>query len=667
MIPNVSLARRDDIQGLRAFAVGGVVIYHLWPTWLPGGYAGVDVFFVISGFLITSLLVKEFNRTGRIALKDFYIRRFWRLIPLAFLVIFVTATLTPFLLPPSQWKKVAIESVASLFYVQNWQLYLSATDYLAAEEAASPLQHFWSLSIEEQFYFIWPLLIVLSVWLAGKLKRIALPKYSLLYLVAAGSFVLSVASILNPVYSPYFLSQVRFWELGAGGLLAIAYPHVKIGPRPGILMASCGVVAIVASYLVLSGATPFPGYAALLPVGGACLVLAGNAGRHAVIGHILNFRPFVFLGDISYSVYLWHWPLIVFYKTNIASEISLVAGLILFLLVILLSMATKVHVEDRFRHGGATSIRQVLVAAAVLCVAGVAVWSYVIYGVFNQKSLIAQHPERYPGAAIYAGLAAPADVGTAPPLALLRFDKSVVYDNGCHLDLQQTTPKGCAFGDPQGAKKVFLVGDSHAVSWLPALDQIARKNGWSLTSFTKSSCGLSAQMMVVNEKPYQACREWAENVLALIARERPDVVVLTQMSDNLPYDPTGTKDRAARTREMAQSLAGMWQRIAASAGHVVVLADTPTWPSDPDVCLMRDAGCATRVPATASADYLSLAAAESPEVSYLDFNKFICPDGTCPAVIGNVIVWRDRHHFTQTYSRSLAKVISDAVVAEVNN
>jgi peptidoglycan/LPS O-acetylase OafA/YrhL len=310
---------RPDIQGMRALAVGMVVVYHLYPSLLTGGFAGVDVFFVISGFLITGHLLREYHKTGRVALLDFWGRRAKRLVPAAAVVLTVTWVASRLLLPATRLADTASQIRASALYFQNWQLAWNAVDYLKSDSAASPVQHFWSLSVEEQFYLGWPLLFLLAALVAltargteQKRARGHHVAFLLAGAVVAGSLWYSVYyTHANPA-GAYFVTTTRIWELGIGGLLALLPAGLSHRISRLGLLGWAGLGLVIASGFVLSGTNAFPGFLALLPAGGAAaLILGGSAAGRFGPHRLMSARPMVFIGGISYSLYLWHWPHIV--------------------------------------------------------------------------------------------------------------------------------------------------------------------------------------------------------------------------------------------------------------------------------------------------------------------------------------------------------------------
>src|ERR1700733_5019746 len=348
---------RPDIQGLRAIAVSLVVVYHLYPSALPGGFAGVDVFFVISGYLITGQLWRTCQKTGRLSLTEFWGRRARRVIPAAALVLAVTWGLSYWVLPSSELANTAQQIRASALYYQNWQLASDAVSYLQQHAEATPVQHFWSLSVEEQFYLVWPLLFLVALLIARRAgdaaHRAALAHrivYTLTAGVVAASFAYSVHDSSADPAQAYFLTTTRMWELGAGGLLALlSAPLAERIGRHGWL-GWAGLAMLAASQFVLNGLTPYPGWIALLPVGGTLALRAGGSSTARWSSwRLTSAPPMTFVGGISYSLYLWHWPLIVCWTAWRGASPGVLAGLFLILTSVILAWLTKITVEDRVR------------------------------------------------------------------------------------------------------------------------------------------------------------------------------------------------------------------------------------------------------------------------------------------------------------------------------
>ena len=313
---------RPDIEGLRAVAVVAVVLFHAGVMFLPGGFVGVDVFFVISGFLITGMLWRETGRTGTVSLRRFWAARARRLLPASVLVGIITAVASAMLLPPLQSKTVSIDAITSALYVSNYWFAFTGVNYFGRENllAPSPFQHYWSLGVEEQFYLVWPLLILFTAWVIRRFRRgrvdgptSPMPYLAVLALIAAVSFFLSVA--LTYVLPPfaYFSLPTRAWQLALGGIVAFTAPWWrKLPVAPAAMVGWCGLGLIVAAYVLIDGTSPYPGVVAALPTAGAALVIAaGCAASSSGAGALLGTAPMRAIGRVSYSWYLWHWPVLV--------------------------------------------------------------------------------------------------------------------------------------------------------------------------------------------------------------------------------------------------------------------------------------------------------------------------------------------------------------------
>ena len=398
---------RTDIQGLRAIAVLLVLVFHVWPSAMTGGYVGVDVFFVISGFLITGLLVREFERSETISLRLFYARRIRRLLPAASATLLAIAIATTVWLPQAMWSDIGKEILASGFYVQNLLLVVRSVDYLALEEAASPVQHYWSLSIEEQFYVLWPMVMLAAGWIARR-RGISVRKAFAVSLAAITvlSFAWGVYKSFTDPAPGYFLTSTRLWELGVGGLLSLYRGNAGGGLRSSSA-AWLGIGAIAFSGVFYTTGLPFPGYEALLPTLGTAALIFAAAPATSVAGRLISMRPMRYFGDISYSLYLWHWPVVVFYPYATGGEIANFADVTTVVaLSIGLAHVSKYHIEDRFRHS--SEARREAVVRRSFAMGGVCMVLIVAAGVFQLKvapvetaSPAALAHSEYPGAAAF--------------------------------------------------------------------------------------------------------------------------------------------------------------------------------------------------------------------------------------------------------------------------
>ncbi len=648
---------RPEVQGLRAVAVLLVLVYHLNPDLLPGGYVGVDVFFVISGFLITSLLLREVREHGRVSLAGFYVRRVKRLLPAATVVLLATGAAALVLLPVTRLGDTAWQTLASAAYVENLYLADQTLDYLAAETAPSPVQHFWSLSVEEQFYLLWPLLFVLWALflrgLSGGLRVLTVVLAS----VFAASLVCSVAMTASGDPSAYFLPTTRAWELAAGGLLAVYLADRGLPRALRLPLGWAGLTAVVASAVLYDSGTPFPGYAALLPVLGCVAVIAAERPEGPSAAMVLSTGPARFVGDISYALYLWHWPLIVFALVVLERQtlgplgIATVAAS-----SILLAWLTKLWVEDPVARHGLVRTGRGALAVALVGILSVAAVSAA--GLLRVESFQASDfdPTVHVGPK-GIGLPSPEGAWMYPSPIGAEDDTPEAYDDGCHAGFDRRDPSDpCVYGPDDAETTVALTGDSHSTQWFPALDSLAQDRGWRLVVFNKSACAFTAAEMGREGAPYEECQEWNRAVVDEIGELGPDLVVTSSSAAALPYGfESGPEARDA----MAEGMAELWEEVAGPDTPIVVIRDTPRTTSDVLDCLAKYADdlAACDRPASAALeldDPQELAALEVEGAELVNLNDLICTDDSCPAVVGNVVVYRDSHHLTETYARLLA-------------
>ena len=497
-----------------------VVIYHLYPSALPGGFAGVDVFFVISGYLITGHLWRGYEPTGKVGLADFWGRRARRLIPAAALVLTVTWIAARVIEPATQFANTAQQILASALYYQNWQLASDAVSYFKSDNAATPVQHFWSLSIEEQFYLVWPLLFLLAAFLTAMLalatagaeregpvlantERAARRARTRAVVVGVLTAALVIASLAysmaetkaNPP-AAYFITTTRMWELGAGGLLALAPARLTRALARQGWLGWFGLIAVIEPAFLLTGSMPFPGTLALIPVLGAVALIAGGSaqGRYGP-SRLTSARPMVFIGGISYSLYLWHYPLINLYADWRGRAPGPLSGPVILAVAVLLAWLTKTFVEDKVRLAPSIARHQ----WRSLAVALVAVVPAALAGAY-----IAAEPAPwngtlgpdYPGAAVLAGTVAnvPAAPILQPPNPI---SQTLDQTGGCLNDFGASTPKECVFGDTANpVLTVALVGDSAAGEWFDALNAIALHRHWKLVTELHSSCPWSSTLVL---------------------------------------------------------------------------------------------------------------------------------------------------------------------------
>jgi peptidoglycan/LPS O-acetylase OafA/YrhL len=650
---------RPDIQGLRALAVSMVVIYHLYPSLVPGGYVGVDVFFVTSGFLITGHLWRGYQRDGRVRLLDFWGRRARRLMPAAALVLTVTWVVARLLLPPGRLADTAGQIRASALYFQNWQLAHEAVNYLTSNDAATPVQHFWSLSVEEQFYLVWPLLFVVASLAGRRYRRVLLA--ALVVTLTAASLVYSVYETRTEPAAAYFVTTTRMWELGAGGLLAMLPGRVHRVLRRQGWLGWAGLAAVLTSAFALRGTSAFPGALALLPVSGAVMLIEGGSdlGRRGP-ARLMSARPMVFLGGISYSLYLWHWPMINLWTTYTGKGPGVLSGPALIVASVAAAWWTKMYVEDPVRlspkltgHGW-RSLSTAL--AAALPVTLVSVYIAGTAGQWDGKL-----GPGYPGAAALAGQAVsvPAKPVLPPPDDALAAIPQY-WQQGCLDGEYAVTPRECVYGDTtHPTLTVALVGDSIAGNWFPALDELALRYHWRLVTDLHATCPWTATWMTnpntsVPGVPYTACHEWDVTVQhELLTGIRPDVVITSGFAEigSVAHPQAGS----AAYADIAAGMAQYWKQLQDHGISVVPIQETPAMNFDPPDCVSEygaaSPACDRPAAEAIPQDPPTVQAARlmAGKVKVIDMNQFICRHGICPSVVGNVLVYFDAHHLTSSY------------------
>ncbi|GAB3464664.1 SGNH hydrolase domain-containing protein [Kineococcus endophyticus] len=692
-VPEAAAGRkfRPDIEGLRAVAVLLVVLYHAGVPGLTGGFVGVDVFFVISGFLITTHLVSELERTGRLSLAAFYGRRVRRLLPLSLLVLLVTVVVSWLLLPPVETRATFADARWTALFAMNVRLALQGVDYQANAEP-SVLQHYWSLGVEEQFYALWPVVLLLVWWLGARVTRSVARGTARPRLVAAvATGVLSLLSFLCSAWLldvaqpyAYFLLPARAWELGAGAVVAFAGPAlvrrvraVRDLPVVGLVLsgaAAVGLACVVASAVLYDDGTRFPGPTALLPVlGTALVILAGSPGATPVERHLLGRPAAQRIGRVSYGWYLWHWPALLLVPAVLDLEPSLVVGLVVAAATLALAQATLVLVEDPSRRSPRLRGRvRPLAAAAVASVLLLAVT-----GLASATSTTTRGDGPAAAAPVLAGdgsvatlnaglVARAVPANLAPGLDGASEDKpsaSPVDGVSCHVGFEETAPRptpgaACAFGDVTASRTLVLVGDSHAYQWLPALDEVGRSQGYRVLSFTKSGCPVYDLDVVQSSlgRDYHECYAWRDAVVAEVGVLRPDLVVTSGIVSS---DATGDEDAAVAAWD--RGVRSTVEDLRSSGSAVLVLGDTPYPGDDVPRCVARhlDDASACAVEEARALNHprrreaVERAAADL-GAAYADSTSWLCSEGSCPVVLGDTLVYRDHSHLSATAARRLA-------------
>ncbi|MBO0807002.1 MAG: acyltransferase [Actinobacteria bacterium] len=662
---------RPDIEGMRALAVLSVVLYHADLLGVHGGFVGVDVFFVISGFLITRLLLDSVGDQGIRALASFYARRIRRLLPAAMTVVVATVVAARFWAPPLSVRPISIDAIFTTFYGLNYRLAVEGTQYLNEGSAVSPLQHFWSLAVEEQFYLCWPILIVVMVFL-GRRHRTALLGV-LLAVIVVVSFRYSVVVTGTDAPWAYFSLATRAWELGMGALVALGAS--RLARLPGSIAVAgtwLALAAVLAAAFAYNGRTPYPGSAAALPVAGAAALIACGCSGQRGAGVLLSARPWRFAGRMSYSWYLWHWPMLVLAPMILGHALrwperltvvaaSLAAAVITFTLIE--NPARSLRLPNLQWFAGGLALSGSAVAAAVLVLgnlpslAGTGAAATVVHAPAATRTVISEMK-----AAIRAGLNttdAPRNLTPAPARA--RADVPYSSHDGCHASISAITQGPCVSGDRTGRDTAVLFGDSHMQQWQPAFTRAGGYAHWRIVNLTKSGCapGKLTEFIAQLNRIYTECNTWRALTLRRIEALNPAVVVLAG-SDNEAAANVSPATYAGATVSTVRTL----QRT--TTAKIVYLEDTPYPRYDVASCVaahLHDVracnlprGRAYPYPARHQA--INQALRKLGGVTLADPAGWICASNACPAVVGNLLVFRDSQHLSAAFSRWLTPMIT---------
>lgn len=679
-------AFRTDIQALRALAVGLVVANHLWPARLPGGYVGVDVFFVISGFLITSHLGKELITTGRVRLGQFYARRARRLLPAAFTVLFVSLAATWIWLPYTRWTANAQEVVSSAFYVENWLLAAKAVNYSAMNSSASMVQHYWSLSVEEQFYLVWPLALI---GLAGIASRwnLALRRVLLLGLgvTAAVSFAFSCYLTATSPSEAYFSTPVRVWEFGAGALLALAVSRPVRSLVVRNILAVVGFATVLVSAVVYDHTTPFPGWTAVAPVAGTVMViLAGTGDARLWHDRLTELRPVQFIGSISYSLYLWHWPLIVVAPFVLGATVDTPVKTFLALAAVVLAWLTKLWIEDRWivRPLQPSRPRRVLVSVSAGMLA-VLLAGLTLHLQVGPKASAAAELARTDSAGPCFGPHAVGKLECGDPFARPVSDPNMGPANeywglpaDClnredtlHLE-QPGDPAICDYsgGRPE-AESVWLVGDSHAQQWQSAIIELARQKNWKLNLSYSGGCPLTDAPYVgyrglaAEPSKIRKCAIWGANVVAAVERDKAAKVFTSTFAAGEQIDDGTGRSQVEQYKD---GFGRYWSRWSRAGAVVYPIADPPLNDRVRDVsCIAVSAAdpaqCRAPRAQALPIDPLveaSKANSEGGRIRLLDMSDYFCDASFCHGAAGGVAIYFDADHLNRQYVVQLAPYLA---------
>ncbi|RUL76897.1 acyltransferase [Dyella choica] len=639
------LGYRADIEGLRAIAVLLVIGAHAAVPGLSGGFVGVDIFFVLSGFLITGLLIQEVTRAGSLQFGDFYLRRLRRLFPALLVMLLGSSVLAAWILSPTAQITQATTGISALGWLSNVHFALDKLNYFAAGNETNLFLHTWSLGVEEQFYLVWPALIYLVLRKAGG-RGIGRLRLGML-LIALCSFAACVLTTYRQPQLAFYMMPLRAWQFALGALIWLEFRtdagwlSKRCSSGAGLsAMGGVGLVMLLAAGCLLDANRPYPGLYALVPTVGAAMVVASGSTQHRTfLQRVLSFSMLQAIGRISYSWYLWHWPILLLGQALTGSNAP-VHRVGYVLVSLLLAIASYRFVESPVRHQR---------------------WWFVhkrvaLYGCLAVMALSMAGLMKWIG---YAD-----DLANSPELRRItqsHWDAPVIYLMGCDGWYRSDRVSPCRFGDPHATHTALLLGDSIAGQWFPALSKIFVRPGWRLVALTKSSCPMVDQPIFYARigRVYTECANWRTSVLSGMGALKPDIVVMSSSDGSLFSEEQWTSGSKS-----------VMQQLSRSVGQVYVLRSTPHLPFDGPECLAEhalrpkwlrgDRDCSVVFKDERSSRiYASLQKAATPfdNVHVLDMNDAICASGICQAIRDDKIVFRDSQHMTASFAGSLAQIL----------
>lgn len=638
----VAMTFRRDIEGLRAVAILLVIAAHARIPWLAGGFIGVDVFFVLSGFLITGKLVQEANATGRIRLLPFYVRRLRRLLPALLLMLVVTGLVSTWLLSPDNLGQQLFAAQMAALWLSNFHFALGNLDYFAPGSESNLYLHTWSLGVEEQFYLLWPALVL---WLLARGGRQGLARLKIGML---GVVIVSLLACVLLTYSEpllaFYMMPLRAWQFAAGALVCLLSLREtrtnQTFPNSGSALGWLGLATLLASGLLLDAKRAYPGGWAILPtLGAALVVLSGNRAQGSKTSfRLLSLPPLQWIGRISYSWYLWHWPVLLLGEALTGNQSPAYRALLVAVSLLLawLSHALVEAPLRRWKQWLAFPRLAVLVSLGSMAAIGM-LGNYWM----TQAGRMLQSPqiERY---------------------AAARVDAPIIYRMGCDDWYRSANVRICSFGDESAENTAVMIGDSHVGQWFPAIQGALADPGWRLLVITKSSCPMVDEPFFYARigREYIECSQWRDAAIQYIERISPEVLLLG--SANTEFTQKQWTDGTTRVLE----------RLSPTSKRIFLLVDTPSLPFNGPECLIHHAArpswlsqprsCSAPAESGSAADvrdWLQAAAEPFPNVRMLDLNPLICPTGRCMAEMDGRIVYRDNQHLTATFAASLAPAL----------
>lgn len=605
--------RIHQIQALRALAASLVVLFHARLS--PGGFVGVDIFYVISGYLITGIIIKEIGNTGKFNYGAFYLRRAKRLLPASLSILALTAIFSWLVLPPTVRADLGRDVLAASLYVSNYLFAFWQNDYQNLNATPSPVIHYWSLAVEEQFYIFWPILIY-TFWRIGKRQAVAIG----IFTTTIASFLFSLyLTAANPIWAFYSL-PTRAWELGMGALLLFIPEKISIQRKQAAtLLIWAGAFLLISSVFIFSERTPFPGYNALLPTLGTAILIAGITSWPPILNDLSRLPIVQWLGEISYPFYLWHWPLLVLPSTRFGRPLTLLERIFFIALTALAAELTHRLIEKPIskRQLPSEKIIRSSASATLVCVA------IAVSILFTDQGDIKLPNGR--------------SVSISEVMA-----KPKVYLDNCHVNNGEVLSGDCTYGDKSSNRTIVLYGDSHAAQWFPALEKLANKNGFKLVSLTKSACPApEVKKVEIGAYKNRDCFKWRKNSIKRMQEIKPAAIILSSFQYfDVPENYSSRKSWWADGQQLA------FNHLVGASKKLIYISDTPHPNRDIPNCLAATGG----------------AKCDDSEFSYSKISGgFIQVNPTpwlctskCPAVVNGIVAYRDASHISVAMSRSLS-------------
>ena len=617
---------RPDIEGLRALAVLLVIGAHFAVPGLSAGFIGVDVFFVISGYLITGILVREHEAGGTISLSRFYANRLRRLFPALATMLIVSSVLAFALLPARQNLAHSEAAAMATLWVSNIYFAFADIDYFGAETSGNAFLHTWSLGVEEQFYLVWPLLILaVTQWAKNGNRTSGLIR--LFAFVTASSLAVSVfASYTQPIFG-FYMMPTRAWQFAAGALVWLLVQERAPNKFQAAMLSWCGALLLIAALVVIGPNSTYPGLLAMLPTLGTCALLWSGScleKQHSP-GALLTLRPVQAIGRLSYAWYLWHWPVLIIGAQLLPIKGNVSNTLLAISVSLLAAILTHHLIENPIRYGRPARIKEKPQIAVALFAMLLLSSQFTRWNNENNETVT---------------------LASSTPVSRAMADMPIIYQHGCDDYFRSDTLKPCSYGDHDAPNTAVLFGDSIGAQWFPTLANMYDSKEWKIVVFTKSSCPMVDEpyFLPTIGREYTECAVWRERAIGWLEKRKVNSIFMG-----------GSAARDFKPEQWVEGTRRILDRLAPNTDAIYLIESTPTLAFHGPDCLSRNtpekcqsAPANPQYPQVAA--YLQKAAALQPKARWIETSSFVCPAGTCHAMRDDVFVFRDSQHLTASFA-----------------